>query len=240
VASGESLGVICAEARMPHRATVARWAAEKPRFAADLLAARTAGGRLARSRQLSSYDPATAHEICERLCEGESLVDVCRDPAMPSFGTVYRWRRSFADFAEMIREAREVQAERFCDLGWDIACAVTPETAHATRVKLTQLRWTAGVMAPRRYGKTKAIESEAEEEPLTVLIRTFRIETRASDGAQRVVGFQPNSETGQPERDSVSVWRLPRTEPGMTLDVDPRQPGMRPPPCEDDSEANWR
>lgn len=214
VAGGESLSAICEEEAMPHRATVARWAVEKPRFAADLLAARTAAGRIARSQQLSTYDPATAHEICERMCEGESLAEVCRDPTMPAFGTVYRWRRAFPDFAAMMREAREVQADRFCDLGWEIASAVTPETAHATRVKLTQLRWTAGVLSPRRYGRTSPVEAEIEPQVDTLLIRTFQIEQR-EDGAQRVVGFCPNDETGQPERDSEGEWIMPPRPDGV-------------------------
>jgi hypothetical protein len=73
--------------------------------------------------------------------------------------------------------ARRIQAERFCDLGWDIACEVTPETAFATKVKLEQLRWTAASMAPKRYGRFRAVRAEVEDgddnEPLTVVIKQF-------------------------------------------------------------------
>jgi hypothetical protein len=101
-------------------------------------------------------------DLFRRLCEGESLVAICADPAMPCFSTVYYWRRQFPEFAETMRVAREIQAERFCDLGWAIASGVTPEAAYATEVKLRQLRWTAAVLAPRRYGRTKPVELDDE------------------------------------------------------------------------------
>jgi hypothetical protein len=223
---------------MPHRATLARWAQEKPRFAEELAKARTAGGRLARSRQLSTYCAATAHEICERMCEGESLVAICRDPTMPAFGTVYRWRRAFPEFAAMMREAREVQADRFCDLGWEIACEVTPETARATRVKLWQLRWMAGVMARRRYGRTSPVQAEVEPQVQTVLIRRFQLEKRA-DGAQRVVGYCPNPDTGLPERDSEGEWVLPRPPEELARIDSWSRPPAPAEPIDDAEAAKW-
>src|SRR5258706_377751 len=48
--------------------------------------------------------------------------------------------------------ARDIQGLRLAELGWEDACAVTPQTAYATRVKLEHLRWYAGKLAPRKYG----------------------------------------------------------------------------------------
>ncbi|HEY8615704.1 hypothetical protein [Phenylobacterium sp.] len=209
LAAGESLTAICAEADMPHRATLARWAKAQPRFAEMLARARTAGARSGRSAQRSSYDPAVAFEICERLAEGESLAEICRHPAMPTLSSVYRWRRTDGEFAEMMREAREVQAERFCDLGWAIASGVTPETAFATRVKLEQLRWTAGVLNPHRF-RTKPAEAEARPKTETFVIRTFMLQVR-EDGAQRVVATEPDPVSGLPVWSTRGPWSLPVT-----------------------------
>jgi transposase-like protein len=224
VAEGEFLAEVCREAGMPNRTAIYRWLARCPRFAARLEAARrtwamservrerTHGPQGSRMGQGSSYSAAVADEIFERMCEGESVMGICRDPAMPGFSTVYRWRRAFPDFAEAMRVAREVQAEFYCDRGMEIADAVTPETAHATRVRLAQLRWTAGVMAPARFGRMKPLDVEQPPEPpQAYYVRHFRVEVRPEDGATRVVAFRPDLATGEVIRETPedAPWNAP-------------------------------
>lgn len=175
VASGESQVSICGDPSMPSRASVLRWSKERPKFAKALAKAKAVGGRKANGYP-STYCAATAHEIFERMCEGEGINSICRDPGMPAFSTVYYWRRQFGDFRELMATARQIQAERFCDLGWEIACEITPETAYATHVKLGQLRWTAAALAPRRYGRIKPVEGEdaaASGTGLTVVLKRY-------------------------------------------------------------------
>lgn len=208
VAAGETQLSISADPAMPSRVTLWRWAKEIPPFARALARAKAVGGRVGGGPG-GKYCEATAAEIYDRLCEGESILAICRDPAMPSFSTVYAWRRARPEFAELMTRAREVQAERFFALGWEIAEAVTPETAHATRVKLTQLRWTAGRLAPAKYGATRAVEPDMPPEPpVTIVQRSFRLQTRA-DGAQRVVGSWPCPDTGLPIAEPRGPWSLP-------------------------------
>jgi hypothetical protein len=138
-------------------------------------------------------------------------VAVCRDPAMPGFSTVYRWRRTFADFGKALAEAREVQAERLCDLGLEVAEGVTPATAHATAVRLVQMRWTAGVLSPRRYGRFRPVEADLPAQVQTVLLRHFTIERHPETGQRRVVGYTPDPSTMTPRIDSEGPWgRLPK------------------------------
>lgn len=184
VASGESQMAICAEEGMPSRATLWRWVKEMPRFAAEFQRARQAGGVARANGRLSTFCQATADEIFARLCEGEPLISICADPAMPCFSTVYYWRRQFPDFAEAMRVAREIQGERFCDLGWEIAKQVIPEAAYATDVKLRQLRWMAGVLAPKRFGRIKPVELDEDWQGggLTIVVKRF------SDGVDPNIG----------------------------------------------------
>ena len=125
----------------------------------------------------SIYCEATAQEVFVRMCEGESLTAICEDPQMPAMTTVWKWRRDNSEFDGAIRLARECQAQRLCDRGMEIADAVTPETAYATRVRLSQLRWTAASLAPRRFGRLKSVDPEAgadgEGGGLTVIVRRF-------------------------------------------------------------------
>lgn len=222
VAAGESVAAICEDAGMPDQGTVVKWARMHPAFGQGIARARLVAERLTLSGSKSSYDPAAAQLFYERVCEGESVLSICRDPTMPSYKAFFCWRKRFPEFADMMAEARAIQAERFCDLGWEIAEAVTPKTAYATQVKLGQLRWTAGMLAPRRYGRTRPVELEDEDWPqaleapepapapkrpeMKILIRSFQVETHPETGQQRTVGYCPNPETGRVERTSEGPW----------------------------------
>jgi hypothetical protein len=175
VASGETEAAICRDAGMPNRATLQRWAQSLPVFAAELARARAVGGRRVYNGRTLEYDAAVAQAFYERICEGESVKGICADPQMPSFATYYRWRKLVPAFAALMREARDILADRFCDLGWEIAEAITPETAYATHVKLGQLRWTAGMLAPTRYGRTKPVELVADgaDRDFVVVVKRF-------------------------------------------------------------------
>lgn len=189
VESGEALRSICADPTLPHRSTITAWIQRLPLFAAKLNRARTAAGWHMRGGRKPRWDESLAAEIYYRMSEGESLTAICRDPAMPSFNTVWKWRLEYPAFGEAVALAQRMQAERLCDEGWEIACAVTPETAHATRVKLGQLRWTAAALGPRRFGRLKAMDWENEgleaagREPTEVVFRARHFETvRGPDG----------------------------------------------------------
>ena len=218
--SGESLRTICADPQMPHRASVQAWAARLPKVAADLERARAAAGWHGLGGRQPLWCEQTAADICTRLAAGETMTQICRDPTMPSMTTVYYWRLRRPEFADAVLLARQGQAEQFCDLGWEIAAAVTPGDAYATHVKLTHLRWTAAALAPGRFGRFKAVTqddvAEAESvdeavakaleaaaaEPRRVIfhVRHFKNEVQA-DGSVKVVSYLRNSHTGELERE---------------------------------------
>jgi len=211
IESGESLRTICADVGMPHRSSVQAWAGRMPKVAEDLDRARAAAGWHGLGGRQPRWCEQTALDICTRLAAGETLTKICKDPTMPSMALVYYWRTRHPEFGEAVLLARQVQAEQFCDLGWDIASAVTPGDAFATDVKLKQLRWTAGALAPARFGRFRAVTqadvAEAELAAPTVVaepaetrvifqVRHFKKETLA-DGTQRVVSFLRDSRTGE-------------------------------------------
>lgn len=187
VESGESLRGVCADADMPHRATVTAWMKRAPAFGRAIRRAREAAGWRYDVGRPPKWDAAAGREVCRRVAEGEALSKVCEDPDLPSLGVVYRWRAEDAEFAAQMRLAREVAAERFCDLGWDIACEITPETAYATHVKLTQLRWMAATLSPKRFGRVKPVTGEAEAEILAETAEPKEVVFRVRH-YERVVG----------------------------------------------------
>jgi len=109
VAAGGSLSALEREAGFPTRTAVSYWRRTRPDFAERLgaaqkrarLAARVAdreaeAARLVQPRRRdggrkSTYTPAIGEAICERLADGQSVIAIARDPAMPCAGTIYRW-----------------------------------------------------------------------------------------------------------------------------------------------------
>lgn len=215
VAAGEVLYAVCRDAGMPTPQSVGRWAKDKPAFGEALAAARVDGGRPARGGGgVWTYCEATARAVYDRLCDGESLTAICRDPTMPCLSTVFYWRRAFPDFAETMRVAREIQAERFCEMSWELAAEASPETAYLTHVRLTHIRWMAGVMAPKAY-RIKAVEPPGAKKTLDVLMRRFEIEPDPVTGKNKVVAYCPNPYTGEVECEDVPGWEPPPGTVGM-------------------------
>ncbi len=213
VAAGELLYELCREPGMPTAQSVGVWARKREDFGLALSQARKAGGRAIRGGGVSTYTPEIADEICERLCEGESLTAIGADPAMPCLSTLHYWRRRFVAFEEAVQVAKRIQAERFCDLGWELASEATPETAYLTQVRLAQLRWTAGVLAPRLC-RTRPAEPEQPQVVKRILFRHFKLEEDEATGRMKVVGYCPNPDTGEAEREDTPGYRPP---PGIRL-----------------------
>jgi hypothetical protein len=207
VAAGELIYRICAEAGMPTPEAVAKWAKEKPEFGEALEAARTLGGRPAGVRgQPFGLCEATAQAVFDRLCAGESLTSIGKDPTMPSLSTIFYWRRRFPEFEDAVQTGKRIQAEMWADKGWELAQAATPGTAYVTEVQLKQLRWMAGVNAPRTF-RVKMVEPQIAEEPTEILMRFFKIEEDPETGEKKVVGYTPNPETGRAEHERTTTWR---------------------------------
>jgi terminase small subunit-like protein len=213
VAAGELVYAICREPGMPTPEGIKTWTQKHPDFAEALDAAKRAGGRPpGRRGGVSTYCQASADAIFDRLCEGESLTRIGRDPTMPSLSTIFYWRRRRPEFDDMVRLGKEIQAERLSDEGWDMVQAATPETAYLTHVRLSHLRWMTGVMAPKVY-RLKQVEPAVGRQEQKVLYRHFEIEVDAATGQRRVVSWCPNPETGEAQREDAPGWRLP---PGAT------------------------
>jgi hypothetical protein len=186
IAQGESVRAICRDRTMPSHDTLHRWSALRPEFARmQAEARRTARTRHVRRRESSKltalagrkrpwgrgdlYTPALGAEICRRLAEGESLAEVCADPRLPHRATVYGWLAAHADFAELYRQAREIQAHDRFDLAWNIARRASPATVALARLQFDVIRWQTARMAPKAYGERLGPEAE----PVEVWVRKF-------------------------------------------------------------------
>src|SRR5262249_10204087 len=100
----------------------------------------------------TSYTREIAETICSRMSEGESLRAICRDPGIPSEGTVRGWAvRDVDGFGERYRVARQFLLEYWSDE--IVAIADDGELDPRDRQIRTGVRqWLMSKLAPRRYG----------------------------------------------------------------------------------------
>jgi hypothetical protein len=95
-----------------------------------------------------------AGRIFERLANGESLLAICRDPAMPGRTTVLGWIERDPAFAAAYARARDHQADALDDEMAEVMSDVKAGRMDpaAARVWLSGAQWRAAKLAPRRYG----------------------------------------------------------------------------------------
>jgi hypothetical protein len=115
-----------------------------------------------------SYTPELADLICTRISEGESLRSICRDPGMPTEGTVRGWAlRNHDGFEVKYRQARLLQLDAWSDEILDIADQETRDPRDR-QVRVDTRKWLMSKLAPKRYGDRLLVAGEAEN-PLQVM-----------------------------------------------------------------------
>lgn len=116
---------------------------------------------------LTTYNPETAGEICDRLAAGESLRQICdpetRDDFMPGRTTVLAWLDEQPEFRAKYARAREAQADAMDDKILSVADACTSEDAAAARVKIDAYKWRASKLAPKKYGDSMKLVGDADQ-----------------------------------------------------------------------------
>lgn len=98
----------------------------------------------------SKFTDTLASAICARLSEGESLVRICEDKAMPARRTVLKWMTTDPNFCTSIARAREEQAEHLAEEIVNIADTCTDP--HKARLQIDARKWYASKLAPKKYG----------------------------------------------------------------------------------------
>lgn len=105
------------------------------------------------------YSKDLEDQIIARMIEGENLVNICRDPAMPSRATVYRWLDENPAFEARCARAREALADYLVDKIEQMAAETTEENHQSQKVKISTAQWRAMKMAPRTYGDRRIQEN---------------------------------------------------------------------------------
>lgn len=107
-------------------------------------------------------------KICDRLAEGETLVEIAKDKNLPSYRTITRSVQDSDEMWEMYRKGRILQAEYYADKLNGLAMSPLPENVdprqlnaevQRRRLEIDTLKWTSARNQP--FG----IRDKKEDQP---------------------------------------------------------------------------
>ena len=203
LAEGHSLSSLGRLPAMPSRNTLMRWRAEHPAFErlyrATLEDRGTATGKRGPNRRRgdqapahnplppgrpTAYSPEVAEAVCARVAEGASMLDLWRDPELPSGRSLYTWLDRHEDFRRMYLAACELRAERLAEEILAIAdddagdfipaadgAALAPnlQAIRRARLRIDARKWRVARLAPKKYGAAEAAPAKSHEDWLDEL-----------------------------------------------------------------------
>lgn len=129
--------------------------------AAKIIADRKGGKKRGRYRgRPTEFTQAIADRICEQIAQGYSLRGIVSfDPHVPGRATVHRWLRERPEFRDQYAQAQERRADAYFDMALEVAC-YEPDVQRA-RLIVDTLKWSAGRLSPKRYGRHVPSEGDS-------------------------------------------------------------------------------
>ena len=104
--------------------------------------------------------PKLCAKICERMAQGETLTNICRDADMPAWTTVHDWKKADPSFAQALARAREQQAEAWAEEMISISDDDLPthEEIGRARLRMQARQWLAGKYNPTYADKPNQLQ----------------------------------------------------------------------------------
>ena len=114
--------------------------------------------------------------ICDKTSNGDSLLQICAIPGMPTVRQVYAWKRVHPEFKRQLEDAERVRGLRFAERVVDEAEATDSENHKAQKVKIEANKWMASKLDPSRFAERQIQEQQGDltSIPTAQLIKEFR------------------------------------------------------------------
>ena len=230
IAGGQSEASLGREPGMPSVQAIYKWRDREPGFGEAYEAARAQARRDRRAQdraededrrwrralrprqegrlgRVSIYTDELGGTILRRIAGGETVLSIGADAEMPCAATIYHWVRADDGFHDAYLRAKAVAADIFADAMLEIALESTETTARADALRIKTLRWTAAMLAPKKYGARRAIAPEPEEEAKQTIVVVVQEFGMTEDEALATVGRGPQAKV-EPEMER-DWWSTP-------------------------------
>ena len=111
-------------------------------------------------------------EVINRISNGESLLNICRDDKMPCRDTIFEWLSRDKEFSDKYDRAREIRADRIFDEILEIAddssddyvkgddgeVVLNREAIERAKLKIDARKWILAKMVPKKYSEKMELE----------------------------------------------------------------------------------
>ena len=134
----------------------------------------------------TKYSLEIALLICDRIADGESLVQITKDPVMPKKTAVYEWLLRHKEFAEIYARAREDQADSLADeiqaIADELPMEITDDkgvtrfdSAYVTwqKNRVDARKWIASKLKPKKYSDRLTHQGDKESDAIQVDVNIF-------------------------------------------------------------------
>ncbi len=97
------------------------------------------------------YTEKLGLNICQRVADGESLLSISKDDAMPNRSTIHEWILTNDEFSNKYEKAVNVRTENMADDLNNIADNVKGEVMR-DRLRVDTRKWYLSKIVPKKYG----------------------------------------------------------------------------------------
>lgn len=107
-------------------------------------------------RGVVTYNPLVVDLLCQKIAEGGSITKICKEPNMPTYQTLCRWRRAHPSIDEQLLIARRDRAEYLRDEALaEAQRAEGRDPISGSQLRVDTYKWAASVDHERYNPKTK-------------------------------------------------------------------------------------
>lgn len=111
--------------------------------------------------------------ICQRIVDGESLRQICKDPTLPNRDTIYSWLQRDKVFSDQYAQARMIQADQFFDEMDEIVRQPMQNMIQIqqARLQIDTMKWRLSKMLPKAYGDKIDVTPLSEQKDQSVTVQ---------------------------------------------------------------------
>lgn len=120
----------------------------------------------------SIYTKDITDNICQRIVDGESLRQICKDVSLPNRDTIYSWLQSNKAFSDQYTQARMMQADQFFDEMDEIIRQPMQSMIQIqqARLQIDTMKWRLSKMLPRIYGDKVELNSYSDRQDHSIKV----------------------------------------------------------------------